>query len=273
MRRQIKMDECARKCLTVLGELLRESVSIKKTRAEKKKGTLKMDSEIMLKKTRAEKKKRTLKMSSDEIMRPFDDLNLLVDFLTSDKQISRTKANSLLGDKTRRSKILPPWFLENYEKLRRQEKLHITHVRKCMDKIVPGESPNQHDYSKDELYIFITICAFNVKDELCRVPKKTLDKIISEHHRSERHHPEFEKLNNQPLVDKDILEMAVDRLSRNLQFNQGRYNEEQLIKFEPKFESNHENNITLYKAYISSLKSPVEETWREVKRMTHPTSK
>jgi len=221
-----QMDECARKCLTVLGELIRDSVRIKK------KGKSKMDL-------------------------TFNDLNQLVVYLTT--EISRKKANSLLGVKSR-GKILPSWFLEDYEKYRKAEKLHINHVRKCMDRIVPEERPNQHDHSKDELYFFITTCAFN---DVCQVPPKTLDKIISEHHKSERHHPEFEKLNNEPLGEKDILEMAVDRLSRNLQFNRGKYNEEQLIKFEPRFESNQEKNITIYRAYINSLKPIVEETWRE----------
>lgn len=239
------MDECARKCLITLGELIRDSVRIKRT------------------------KKRESKMDL-KIMHPFNDLNQLVVYLTS--EISRKKANSLLSDKSR-GKILPSWFLEDYEKYRKAEKLHITHVRKCMDKIVPGESPNQHDHSKDELYFFLTICAFNVKDEVCQVPSKTLDEIISEHQKSERHHPEFEKLNNEPLGEKDILEMVVDRLSRNLQFNQGKYNEEQLLKFEPRFESNHEKNITIYRAYINSLKRIVEETWREVKKIKNPKGK
>jgi len=227
MRRQIERDECARKCLTILGELIRDSVRIKKK-------------------------------SKMDLKQPFNDLNQLVVYLTS--EISRKKANSLLSDKSR-GKILPSWFLEDYKKYRKAEKLHISHVRKCMDKIVPGESPNQHDHSKDELYFFITICAFN---KVCQVPPKTLDKIISEHHKSERHHPEFEKLNNKPPGEKDILEMVVDRLSRNLQFNQGKYNEEQLIKFEPIFESNQEKNIAIYRAYIDSLKPIVEETWREM---------
>lgn len=236
-----QMDECTRKCLTILGELIRDSVK------------------------KSKKTKRNVKMVT-KIIKPFNDLNQLVDYISSESNISRKKANILLSDKSR-NKILPHWFLKDYEKYRKEEIFHINHVRRCMDKIVPGESPNRHDYSKDELYFFITICAFNVKDEVCEVPSNVLDKIISDHHKTERHHPEFEKLNNEPLGEKDILEMVVDRLSRNLQFNQGRYNESQLIKFDPTFESNHENNINLYKTYINSLKTTVQETWREMKKV------
>ena len=89
---------------------------------------------------------------------------------------------------------------------------------------------------------------------------------ISRHFKAEPHHPEYEKQNKTSKIrEEDIIETAVDRLSRNLQFNEGTYNTDQLTKYEPKFVRDIKNRITLYKAYIEALKPSVLETWKELK--------
>jgi hypothetical protein len=194
----------------------------------------------------------------------FANLNTMVDYLTT--KVPRQQANILLK-RENREKLLPSWFLGEYENYRQKEAFHVTHVRTCMDKLLPDKVPNQHDHSKDELYFLITTCAYNITDDRCKVPAAIIDKLVEGHYRAEPHHPEYEKLNKEGKIkDKDIIETAVDRLSRNLQFNQGQYNTADLTKYEPKFVRDHKNRITLYRAYTDALMPMVLETWETLKK-------
>ena len=180
-------------------------------------------------------------------------------------------ANGLL--KTQLKDLLPAEISAKYEKLRNEELFHIQHVRKCMDTLRPQQAPNQHDHSKNELYFFVTICHFNLSEQ-CEIPKTWLQEIIKEHYRQEAHHPEYESLNPQSSIgDSDIMEMSIDRLSRNLQKNGGEYNPSQLIKFSPKFEKNHKARSTLYYSYISSLQPLVKQIWWDLKKTPIETEK
>lgn len=180
----------------------------------------------------------------------------LVEYLTT---LPRPKANDLLATYKGREKLIPGELFPRYENLRENELLHISHVRKCMNILLP-ENDNKHDWSKDELYIFITICAFRFINE-CVVPDETRVRYIEDHFTKEPHHPEHEILTGNDLKDQDILEMAVDRMSRNLQFNNGEYNEENMEKFCPLFHKKQEERTQLYKKYITEYKNLVKETF------------
>ena len=92
-----------------------------------------------------------------------------------------------------------------------------------------------------------------------------LREVIKEHHAAEPHHPEFEIYNQfTEITSLDILETAVDRLSRNLQFNDGEFNSDQIRLYEPAFVKNHETRICLYRILSEFLKPIVKETWDEM---------
>lgn len=160
--------------------------------------------------------------------------------------------------------ILPVDQVERYKKLRNRETLHIAHVRNCMNQLLPDKRPNLHDHSKNELYFFITSCHFQMKDT-CTVPKKYLDSIIASHHKEEAHHPEYEKYNKgKRISDEDIMEMVVDRLSRNLQGNGGAYDQQLIEHYYPSFQYDRKRRLELYKQYVDTFKPLVEREWHEL---------
>jgi hypothetical protein len=123
----------------------------------------------------------------------------------------------------------PLW--EKYHQLESKELLHITHVRSMM-KILTGED-NNHDWSKTPWYFFITIGKFSLGES--DLIGKEFERIVGWHTSNEDHHPEWVEHNGRLPEDRAILEMAIDRCSRNVQFNQGRWNGDQMRKFAPKF--------------------------------------
>ena len=133
----------------------------------------------------------------------------------------------------------------NYGEMRRNEKLHRVLVRSVMNELMFARhakdpstdfKPSQHDWSKDEAYIFCTLMHFryNIKDLVCEYTQPEIDR----HLRTEKHHPEFEfqdHITEPALTNDDILEMAIDRLSRCYQFNEGTLKFDQILKFKPVF--------------------------------------
>lgn len=188
-------------------------------------------------------------------------LTKLMEYLTS---LPRAKANNLLATYEEREKLIPTELFARYEEIRKNELFHIHHVRKCMNTIT-SKGNNKHDWSKDELYIFITICAFQFLDE-CDTPDETREKYIEDHYRKEAHHPEHESLTGKELKKTDIMETAVDRMSRNLQFNKGVYNEDQLEQYCPLFHKNQEERTELYKKYTELYKNLVRKLFQKMKR-------
>lgn len=175
------------------------------------------------------------------------------------EKMSRKSANEIL--RKHRKNIIPLNLMEKFEKLWKAEYFHLEHVRKCMDKLLPHKAPNLHDETKDEMYMFITICAFNMKD-YCTINPKLLRETIKEHHKAEPHHPEFEKWNKTKRISEvNLMEMAIDRLSRNLQANGGTYNIDQLEQYLPEFVHDHEKNLETYKEYSNSLRQLVKKEW------------
>lgn len=139
---------------------------------------------------------------------------------------------------------------------------HVTFVRRMTSRILlpspqfiistlrydsPGSSIrsndktywNDHDWSKDLYYMITTSLAYslNKKDRLSGI----LDDEVERHYKLECHHPEHMKYNSYKMSYEDIFEMAIDRLSRNLQFNNGHINMDEMKKFEPDFAKSSAN--------------------------------
>ena len=178
------------------------------------------------------------------------------------RQLPRCERNSLLE---KREDILPVEIIEKYERLRENELFHIKHCRTCWKILRPDSPPSQHDYSKDEYYFFVTIVclSFGVKNYL---PSGVFEEEVEFHYQKEPHHAQYEKLNpGACLSNEDIAEMAMDQLSRNLQFNGGEYNLELLGKYSPHFFRDHEIRIVMFRNYVEEFKDSVQKIWWEMK--------
>ena len=137
-------------------------------------------------------------------------------------------------------KYCGPEEAQKYREIVKNEENHIRLVRSVMDHIMtersmkfPGSTfeSSRHDYSKDEVYIFCTLMHFRygIKDQIEEFTQPEIDR----HLRTEPHHPEFEHqswITGPLLQDDNLLEITVDRISRNLQFN-SLFNAEQFCKF------------------------------------------
>lgn len=245
----------SQKDLKKLGKLLMQEIFGEESRATKVQETRTTSG--------AESKKSTPKKGSHtmRLHRPFTTLDKMIHFLT--KNLTRLQANELL--KREIWNLLPPDLVEKYKTIQAGETFHIRHVRRCMDKLLPNKVPNQHDHSKTELYFFLTNCAYKLTEH-CSVGPKLLEDTIARHHKREAHHPEFEKWNKKKDIEEtDIIEIAVDRLSRNLQANSGDYNTRQLVTYEPKFVREHKKKIAIYRAYSDSLQPSVRTEWERMK--------
>jgi len=137
-------------------------------------------------------------------------------------------------------KYCGPDEAQKYSDMVENEKRHIKLVRAVMDEIFSESSDHfeasRHDFTKDEAYIFCTLMhfRFNIKDQISEFTQPE----ISRHARLEPHHPEFEfqpHITWPAFTDYNLLEMCIDRLARNLQFNKGLFNAEQFSKFLPTF--------------------------------------
>lgn len=185
----------------------------------------------------------------------------------------RFQRNEVLCDEQSRKKLIPEWYQLKYEESLTRELDHIRHVRASYEAIYPDETC-WHDCTKDNFYLFVTILAFNLglKEDL---PEGLLQSELDYHLGSEKHHPEYERINH-TLVEKnpawritsqDIAEMAVDRLSRNLAFNRGVYNDSDIKKFEPKFVYENERRLTNYYDFVRKFKPIVKRVWDSMFRV------
>ena len=147
-----------------------------------------------------------------------------------------------------------------------REQLHVRHARAVMEELT--EQPSNHDWSKDSYYFFLAILHFDFDTSVKSLVGSAFKMEVKLHYSRERHHPEFEEHNpGAPLLDdNDVMEMAVDRMSRNLQMNGGSYNMQQMRGYEPRFHSNHERNVQLFREYVRDL-APTVKTWYE--RLLH----
>ena len=142
----------------------------------------------------------------------------------------------------------------HFKLILKREKIHFDFMKvvfpKCYElkheNPLPEHVPH-HDCSKDDMFAFILGMNFDVftgKDNV--VPEESDQEFkdllknmvqieLDRHYTLEPHHPEYEKLTGKECQEQDILEMAVDRLSRNVQFNHGNVDVERMKKFLPTF--------------------------------------
>ena len=144
-----------------------------------------------------------------------------------------------------------------------KEEDHKLYVNTLLQQIpeffTEGRKP--HDFSKDPLFCFIMSFRFD-----CEVDTEEMLSLTAEefrnHYRQEAHHPEWEAEHNQECTQMDILEMAVDRLSRNLQRNDGRLNNQQMMQYLPNFPlGDNEGKQRVYLSYVKQYTSMVMEAY------------
>jgi len=138
---------------------------------------------------------------------------------------------------------------------RKKERHHILHVRMTLDAIEEHPKDHQpHDFSKDDLYFFVTSSKFDY-----RITCDDLDQLFltetERHYRLEPHHEQFERIQNKECDTDDIREMAIDRLSRNIQSNHGSVNMDEMERYLPNFALGDKNKkLEIYRQYVKDHK-------------------
>ncbi len=85
---------------------------------------------------------------------------------------------------------------------------------------------------------------------------------IQNHYHQESHYPEWDTQHNQECSPVDILEMAIDRLSRNLHRNDGNLNEEQMLQYLPQIPlGDNKAKQQLYLKYVDQYKDMVQNAY------------
>jgi len=188
--------------------------------------------------------------------------------LHGDRQDANTKLWELImkGDRST--------FENTFVEYLKEEIFHVQFVRMIMKELTGMD--NNHDWSKDYYYMAVTILGFKMDSK--DLVKDLLEKEIEFHYELEAHHIEHMDYSKRLMTDREIREMAVDRLSRNLQFNNGEINLDQMIQFEPKFRHcpvadcqddthpttmcQHEKHlINRYKNFVEEYKDIVTDQW------------
>ena len=153
--------------------------------------------------------------------------------------------------------------------LKHREMQHISFVNHILAHFSPFKNHSRpvhsfdaskfvgHDHSKDELYFIVV--GGSIYAECLQVATAVREIELERHYTLEPHHPEHESLTGNVCSDADIFEMAVDRISRNLQLGNGLYEEHILKKFSPKFtEGEVELKLGLYDYYVNSFKDLIQ---------------
>ena len=154
-----------------------------------------------------------------------------------------------------------------YRNARERELLHIRHVRRVLTELQTenGGKPtnaSQHDFSKDEWYFFVTISKFTLG--FPELVDSAFKEAVAEHYRLEPHHPEHEKVTGNECTADNIVEMAVDRLSRNLQFNNAEYSRDQMEKFAPVFQKAQDLKLEMYWKAVEQHGELARKLWLEM---------
>lgn len=171
-------------------------------------------------------------------------------------------------------------LIKCYSLWEQREKNHTTLVRKCLDIIEQNQSTcSVHGFGKDSFFNFILLgkYGYNLKvdDELTKSTfyemfkdkqeadterfvfmSKFDDILLSELNRRremEKYHPQYESVHNEvnsQLIERNVLQLAVSRLARNLQFNRGTYNfDGQNI---PVWRSENKQKVALFKSFLKN---------------------
>ena len=145
-----------------------------------------------------------------------------------------------------------------------KEKQHIDHVRNTMARIPEFSADRKpHDFSKDDLYFFVTSAKFS-----CGVKGEGLDKLfdieVTRHYTLEPHHPQYEGIHGVECAPDDIREMAIDRMSRSIQVF-GRVNLDDMEKYMPDFElGDNTTKRAQYRGYLAQHKEITEGVYYEM---------
>lgn len=137
-----------------------------------------------------------------------------------------------------------------------REDEHIMFMKHMMPYI---DSCSDHDWSKDKLCKFALSSFFDGK---CTSPEaiKLKDEEIQRHYMLEPHHPEWENYHDAECSETDIIEMAVDRLARCVQFGDGMVYMSNMMKFLPKFpKGNQQAKVDLFLQSCEQYKNVVEK--------------
>ena len=151
------------------------------------------------------------------------------------------------------------------ELLSQKEQQHIDHVRMTMNKLGDfAPDRNAHDFSKDTMYFFVTSSKFD-----CQVKADAMDELfkmeVNYHYSMEPHHEQYERIHDRQCSSEDIREMAIDRMSRSIQSNQGSVNLEEMQKYVPNFPlGDNKSKQDQFNEFVLQYKSVTEETYRDM---------
>ena len=145
-----------------------------------------------------------------------------------------------------------------------REAAHIRMARMAMIKAAVkyecGSDNEPHDHSKDIVFIVLVGAYFSffsdeeIKTSLGVAMQDATNMELSRHYRLESHHPEHERYTNSAIPDAYVLEMAVDRMCRSLQFNDLQYGQDLLTtRWLPVFNTN-DGRLDRYKEYVADFR-------------------
>ncbi len=125
----------------------------------------------------------------------------------------------------------------------------------------PAKDREPHDFSKDPLFCFVMSFRFD-----CGVDTEEMRWLTAtefrNHYRQEAHHPEWETENGVECGEMDILEMAIDRLSRNLQRNDGKFDWKQMREYLPRFTlGDNGKKQQLYLSFVDKYADMVQQAY------------
>ena len=114
-----------------------------------------------------------------------------------------------------------------------------------------------HDHSKDGLFFFAAASFYDGKVN-SKEMKAFVDVELSRHYGLEAHHPQYELYNDgQECPEQAIIEMGIDRLSRNDQFStDGVIRVDEVLKFMPTFPLG--DNAGKQSIFVESVKTHID---------------
>lgn len=164
-----------------------------------------------------------------------------------------------------------------YREMLENEERHRELVRAVMDNIMQTRKaqdssftfvPSRHDETKDAFSHFAMLLHFRYGIQ--HLVSQFTQPEIQRHLSLESHHPQYEfqdRFTEPILKADDILETAIDRISRNIQFNQGEFNREQFVKFLPEFRNFNDpgnpdvERLEHYMSYVTEANIALVKTY------------
>lgn len=156
-----------------------------------------------------------------------------------------------------------------------RETQHIFLMARILEKVQEFMYTEKHDHTKDTLYIFVTGIYFTAFKNIGEKPNN-LQKMFStetnRHYALEPHHPQYEMFRNEhgeknaQCTRKDILEMALDRMARNVQMApKHMLSPDNVMLYKPEFEYNNSQKQRLFASFVYDPEYVrlVQDTWNE----------